>query len=113
MKPEFNVWIQVDGKVALSIWRIRLLEAVAETNSISGAASLLDVAYRVAWTKIHEMETRLGQELVETRIGGAAGGGAQLTPLAHEYVSKFKRFSQDLETFMLQCYQETFTDLVP
>ena len=113
MKPEFNVWMKVDDEVALSIWRIRLLEAVDETNSISGAAALLDVAYRVAWTKINEMETRLGQKLVETRIGGRAGGGAKLTPLAQDYVLKFNRFSQEVEAYMLQRYQETFGDPGP
>jgi len=113
MKPRFNVWLQVDGQVALSIWRIKLLEAVAETSSISGAAVQMDVAYRVAWTKINEMETRLGQKLVETRIGGPGGGGAQLTPLAREYVAKFNSFSRDVEAYVFERYQETFGEPFP
>jgi molybdate transport system regulatory protein len=110
MKPEFNIWLQVDGEVSLSIWRVRLLEAIAETNSISGAASLLDVAYRVAWTKINEMETRLGKKLVETRVGGRSGGGARLTPLAREYVLKFNQLSQEVEMHMIRRYREIFGD---
>jgi molybdate transport system regulatory protein len=87
-----------------------LLQAVAEAGSISGAALLIDVPYRVAWQKINEMETRLGLKLVETQIGGREGGGAVLTPVAQEYLQKFAQFSQDAHQFLYGRYQEIFSD---
>jgi molybdate transport system regulatory protein len=84
MKPRLNLWLENDGEVVFSIWRMRLLQAVADTGSISGAAAALDVHYRTAWQKINEMETRLGQKLVQTQVGGQRGGGATLTPLAQQ-----------------------------
>jgi molybdate transport system regulatory protein len=113
MNPQFNFWLEMDGKVALSVWRVRLLQAVAETGSISGGAALMDVPYRIAWQKINEMERRLGQKLVETHIGGRAGGGADLTPIAREYIQKFEQFSQDAQAFLNGRYQEIFTDAPP
>ena len=65
----------------------------------------MEVHYRTAWQKINEMETRLGQKLVETQIGGKQGGGAQLTPLAQALITAFAQFSQEVEQQM----QERFT----
>lgn len=110
MTPKFNVWLEIDGEVALSIWRIRLLQAVAEAGSISGGAAQMNVPYRIAWQKIHEMETRLGQKLVETKVGGPAGGGAQLTPLAQAYVTRFNQFNQEAQEFLHGRYQAIFGD---
>ena len=38
LTPRVNLWLERDGNVVLSLWRVRLLEALAETGSISGAA---------------------------------------------------------------------------
>ncbi len=100
MKPRLNLWLENDGEVAFSIWRMKLLQAVAETGSISGAAAALDVHYRTAWQKINEMESHLGQKLVQTQVGGQRGGGAQLTPLAQDLIAAFAQVSQELEQQM-------------
>jgi molybdate transport system regulatory protein len=108
MKPEFNLWLEANGEVTFSIWRVNLLRAIAETGSISGAAAKLGVQYRTAWQKIHEMETRLGVKLVITQTGGEQGGGAKLTPIALEYVDRFVRFSEDVERAVHAAYQAHF-----
>ncbi len=36
--PQANLWIERDGQVVLSRWRVQLLEAIEETGSISAAA---------------------------------------------------------------------------
>ncbi|GJM41934.1 MAG: ModE family transcriptional regulator [Ardenticatenaceae bacterium] len=100
MKLCLNLWLENDGQVLFSIWRMELLQAVAENGSISGAAAAMEVHYRTAWQKINEMETRLGQQLVETQVGGRRGGGAQLTPLAQSLITAFTQVSQHLEEQM-------------
>ena len=54
MQIKANFWIEKEGKVVLSSWRVGLLEAIEETGSISAAASKMGVSYRRAWDKIHE-----------------------------------------------------------
>ncbi len=71
----YNIWLEVDGEVALSQWRLQLLEAVEETGSISAAAEKIGVSYHRAWEKIHDCEERLGVKLLETKTGGHGGGG--------------------------------------
>ncbi len=108
MKPHYNLWIELDGQVVLSLWRAELLRAVARDGSISAAAEGLGIPYRIAWQKIHEMETRLGQKLVETQTGGPHGGGARLTPAAERYLEQFDHFAHDLERFVNDAFAANF-----
>ena len=64
MQPRSNLWIEKNGQVVLSRWRVNLLRAIDETGSISAAAEKMQVSYHRAWEKLHEMETRLGVALV-------------------------------------------------
>ena len=113
MIPKFNFWLEIDGEVGLSVWRVRLLQAVAEAGSISGGAQLMNVPYRIAWQKINEMENRLGLKLVETHVGGRTGGGATVTPIAQEYIQRFDQLSREAQQFLHGRYQALFTDLSP
>lgn len=108
MKPRFNAWLEVDGKVALSAWRVRLLEAIQETGSITAAAERLSVPYRRAWEKIHEMEAALGAGLLDTQVGGAHGGGAHLTPEAEELIARFHRFADGLDALIAGRFSAAF-----
>ncbi len=108
MKPRFNLWLEREGEVVLSAWRVRLLEAVGELGAITAAAERLGVPYRRAWERIHEMETRLGVQLVETEVGGAHGGGARLTPEAERLISKFNRFAAGLEDEIKERFARAF-----
>jgi molybdate transport system regulatory protein len=108
MQPKVNFWIEKEGKVVLSDWRVRLLEAVAETGSISAAASRMGVSYRRAWDKIHECEERLGAKLVETQTGGAGGGGSALTPLALDYIDRFRQLTAGLNEAVTVRFREFF-----
>ncbi len=108
MKPRVNLWIEQDGQVVLSRWRIQLLEAIAETGSISAAAEKLDVQYRRAWDKLHEMEAGLGVKLVDTAVGGKGGGGAQLTPAGQRAVDEFHAFENGLEAEVAQRFRRIY-----
>lgn len=108
MQPRYNLWLEVDGEVVLSLWRAELLRAVAATGSISAAAKHLDIPYRTAWQKINEMETRLGQQLVITQTGGRHGGGARLTPVAEEYLVRFSRLADDTDRFLADSFAANF-----
>ena len=108
MKPKVNLWIEIDDQVVLSRWRVDLLMAVAETGSISGAAERMQVPYRRAWEKIHEMEERLGVTLLDTQTGGAGGGGARLTPIARDFISRFQEFSAGIDRHVQQHFRQAF-----
>lgn len=108
MQPRYNLWLEKDGEVVLSLWRVELLRAVAATGSISAAAEQMKIPYRTAWQKINEMETRLGEKLVDTQTGGHHGGGARLTPAAERYAAQFERFANDMERFVADSFDANF-----
>lgn len=110
MQVKANFWIEKEGRVVLSSWRVQLLEAIAETGSISAAAERMSVSYRRAWEKIHESEERLGQKLVETQTGGSGGGGSQLTATGEDYVRLFREFTTGLKRMVDQRFEEVFFD---
>lgn len=108
MRPRLNLWIEQDGEVVLSDWRVSLLEAIAETGSISSAAARMNVPYHRAWDKIHEMEEGLKVKLVEAQAGGAGGGGAHLTPEGEAYVERFRKFQAGFKEQVERRFAETF-----
>ena len=108
MQPKSNLWVEKEGQVVLSKWRVNLLRAIDQTGSISGAAQVMKVSYHRAWEKLHEMETRLGVALVETQTGGMHGGGARLTAEARDYVARFEKFSQGIDDIVARHFAESF-----
>jgi molybdate transport system regulatory protein len=108
MKPMFNLWLELDGEVVLSSWRVQLLEAVEVTGSITGAAEAMGVPYRRAWERLQEMEARLGEQVITTEVGGAGGGGADLTPRARDLIIRFHRFADSFGEQVMERFERAF-----
>jgi molybdate transport system regulatory protein len=101
-------WVEQDGELVLSDWRVKLLETIDELGSLAAASTHLNVPYRVAWGKIKEIEARLGVALLESRTGGAAGGSTQLTEAGRATVARYHRFQQGLPELIKQRFEEEF-----
>ena len=108
MIPKFNLWIEKDGVVVLSAWRVALLETIEAAGSISAAADRLQIPYRRAWEKVQEIEAGLGVKVVETAVGGVGGGGARLTPAGRQAIEQFHAFSAGFDDEVRQRYRKTF-----
>lgn len=70
--------------------KIRLLEFVDEMGSISAAGRAMNMSYRRAWLLIDELNRLFKNPLVATRLGGSAGGGAELTPFGKSLVRHYR-----------------------
>jgi molybdate transport system regulatory protein len=108
MDPRFNLWIESDGVVVLSPWRVRLLEAIDGAGSITAAAEQLKVPYRRAWEKVHEIEQGLGLKMVDTAVGVAGGGGAHLTEAGRRVVAQFRAFAEGFEAEVARRFAAAF-----
>jgi molybdate transport system regulatory protein len=70
--------------------KIRLLEAVDRTGSISQAGRALGMSYRRAWLLIDDMNQCFRDAVVSAKPGGAQGGGAVLTEFGMELVRDYR-----------------------
>lgn len=87
---QFRVRLYRDDDIALGPGKVRLLEAIAEAGSISGAARDLGMSYRRAWQLVEEMNRCLIEPAVVTAKGGTNGGGAGLTATGQLIVKSYR-----------------------
>lgn len=108
VEPRSKLWIEKNGEVVLSDWRVALLEAIGRTGSLAKAAEEMGVPYRSAWQKVKESEERLGIRLVETQSGGAEGGGSLLTDAARDLLRRYHRFGDGMAQLVDRRFREAF-----
>jgi len=108
LTPHLNLWIERNERVVLSSWRVRLLEAVHDTGSISAAAERMGIQYRLAWERLDEMEEGLGARLVERHVGGAGGGGATVTPLGLDLIERFNALMSTVDQTLSDEFRRQF-----
>ena len=108
LQPHAKLWIEIDGKIALSQWRVSLLEAVEATGSLAKAAEHLGIPYRTASYKLREIEENLGVRLVSGQSGGAEGGGSRLTPAGHDYIRRWRAFAEGLDAWVEAHFEAAF-----
>lgn len=108
LTPHMNLWITCREQVVLSRWRVQLLEAVAQSGSISGAAERMGIQYRLAYDRLQEMEEGLGLHLIDRRVGGPGGGGASLTETGAELIERFNRFAERMDQLLNEAFGEQF-----
>ena len=70
--------------------KIRLLEAVDRTGSISQAGRSLGMSYRRAWLLIDDMNRCFRDAVVNAKPGGSRGGGAVLTEFGAELIRDYR-----------------------
>jgi molybdate transport system regulatory protein len=106
-----KLWIERDGKLALSGYRVRLLRLIDQTGSLSEAATAMGLSYRRAWGKLKEIEANLGLKLVESEAGGAGGGGSRLTEQGRQLVEIFERFETATERDLAREFERFFSEV--
>ncbi len=74
----------------LGAGKVELLEHIAETGSISGAAKKMKMSYRRAWLLIDELNQMFAKPCVESSTGGAGGGGAKVTDFGRKIIIAFR-----------------------
>lgn len=75
--------------IAMGPGKADLLAAIERTGSISAAARSLGMSYRRAWLLVDTMNQCFKSPVVETLTGGQRGGGARVTRLGHDVLTRY------------------------
>lgn len=103
-----NSW-QLQGRVDLGPQgdalvgdrRLRLLERIADTGSISRAAKALGMSYRAAWNAVDALRNLAGEALLVTQAGGSEGGGTRLTAAGERLLRTYRAALEHQRRFLV------------
>jgi len=102
-----KIWFEDgSGEVIFGLGRLKMLEAIARNGSIQAAAKELKMSYRALWGRITATENRMGRQLLTRNIGGASGGGSQLTPFAKILLENFRDIHRRIALESDRLYQQ-------
>src|ERR1700694_6155990 len=93
--PRVTLRVDLGSGRALGPGKIRLLEAIEKTGSISQAGRNLGMSYRRAWLLVDDMNNCFRDAAIEAQPGGAHGGGATLTPFGQTLVERYRAIEAD------------------
>ncbi|MGH7943925.1 MAG: winged helix-turn-helix domain-containing protein [Opitutaceae bacterium] len=91
------------GVAAFGPGKADLLRHIAATGSIRTAARELGMSYNRAWLLVTTMNSLFRDPLVSVTRGGGTGGGAALTPMGEEVLTRYTHMED-------ACRAATFTD---
>lgn len=105
--PRLTLRIDFGDGRALGPGKVRLLEAIDRTGSISQAGRVLGMSYRRAWLLVDDLNSCFRDSVIVTQPGGAHGGGATLTPFGQDLVSRYRA----IESEAMEATRKHLTDL--
>lgn len=88
--PRLTLRVDLGSGRALGPGKIRLLEAIEKTGSISRAGRMLGMSYRRAWLLVDDMNHCFRDAVIAAHPGGVHGGGTTLTPFGQQLVERYR-----------------------
>jgi molybdate transport system regulatory protein len=87
---KLHLRLDFGGRRSIGPGKIRLLELIGETGSISAAGRALKMSYRQAWLLVDEVNAMFKEPVVRAQTGGGGGGGSALTPGGRSIVRGYR-----------------------
>jgi molybdate transport system regulatory protein len=105
--PKLTLRVDLGAGRALGPGKVRLLEAIERTGSISEAGRELGMSYKRAWELVDDLKSCFRAPVVERRRAGASGGGTAVTPFGILLV----KFYRGIEAEALSSVGKHFDEL--
>ncbi len=88
--PRLTLRIELGPGRQIGPGKIRLLEAIRDSGSISRGGQALGMSYRRAWLLVDDINRCFREPAVLAQAGGARGGGAAVTPFGLELIRHYR-----------------------
>jgi molybdate transport system regulatory protein len=79
---------------ALGPGKMRLLDLIDQTGSITAACRDMGMSYRRAWLLVEGLKRAFREPVLTTQQGGSSGGGCSLTPYGREVLRRYRALEQ-------------------
>lgn len=89
--------VQIKHAIAIGPGKADVLQSVAETGSLAETGRRMGMSYQRVWSLVAAMNKDFVEPLVLKQRGGAAGGGAQLTPTGERVLAVYRAIERDAE----------------
>ncbi|MCP5382560.1 MAG: winged helix-turn-helix domain-containing protein [Kordiimonadaceae bacterium] len=89
---DYSVKIRVLSRdeLAMGPGKADLLDQIIKTGSIAAAGRAMNMSYKRAWDLVETMNNCFKTPVVEKSKGGAAKGGAVVTPFGKEILDQYR-----------------------
>lgn len=88
--PALHIRVDLVSGISFGPGKADLLQGIAETGSIAAAGRRLGMSYKRAWSLVETLNGMFREPLVSATKGGAAGGGAALTPVGEQVLARYR-----------------------
>jgi molybdate transport system regulatory protein len=85
-----SIRIDLDDACRVGPGKMRLLELIDQTGSISAAGRAMAMSYRRAWLLVESLNSAFQAPVVAAQPGGRRGGGASLTPAGRALLERYR-----------------------
>lgn len=110
--PQIRFRVDFDNRCSVGVGKIRLLEAIEHTGSLSQAARDMGMSYRRAWLLIDSMNGEFDTPVISATVGGSGGGGAKLTSFGEELIEAYRELETRLAPLTTDCMGRISTHAV-
>jgi molybdate transport system regulatory protein len=93
-KTSLHLRIDFGDERSIGPGKVRLLELINETGSISAAGRALAMSYRQAWLLIDELNRMFREPAVVAQSGGGGGGGAMVTETGNDIIRLYREMER-------------------
>lgn len=112
LKLNYKIWVETDSHVSiLGEGKWKLLKAIKETGSLKAAVESIGLTYRQTWTKLKNIEKKLGFPIIDKTRGGAEGGQTTLTTQGEKIVEFFDKVYHEFEPSVQKIFNELLDEL--
>lgn len=92
---KLSIRIDLQGGCRIGPGKVRLLELIEATGSISAAGRSMAMSYRRAWLLVESLNTSFHEPVVAAQSGGRHGGGARLTAFGRDLVARYRAIERE------------------
>jgi molybdate transport system regulatory protein len=92
--------------------KIRLLEAIRASGSLSKGARSIGMSYRRAWLLVESLRESFKQPVTMASTGGKDGGGMLVTEFGDALIRNYRELERDFETLAARRLHAVITTAV-